>query len=65
MIEINISQIEIQNKIQSLKDLLTSWDYKTSKNADGEYTEKEWQDIVKQRKDIREQIRNLEKDIIK
>ena len=36
-------------------------DYKTSKYADGEYTNEEWAKIVAERKAIRERIRELER----
>lgn len=50
----------IREQIDVLKNLLASWDYKTSKYADGEYTEEEWTEIITQRKAWREEINRLE-----
>lgn len=50
-----------QQEMDALKQQLGSMDYKTSKYADGEYTDEEWQVIVAERKAIREKIRELEK----
>lgn len=55
------SQEELnQMEINNLKQQLAEMDYKTSKYADGEYTEEEWAVIVAERKAIRERIRELE-----
>ena len=48
--------------ISALKQQLAGMDYMTSKHADGEYTEAEWKEIVKKRKELREAIRELEKE---
>lgn len=50
-------------RIAELQALLASWDYKTSKHADGDYTEAEWADIVAQRKAWREEINALEQEL--
>ena len=50
-----------QEEMNTLKQQLADMDYKTSKYADGEYTDEEWQVIVAERKAIRERIRELEK----
>ena len=50
-----------QEEMNTLKQQLADMDYKTSKYADGEYTQEEWQVIVAERKAIRERIRELEK----
>lgn len=50
-----------QEEMNTLKQQLSHMDYKTSKYADGEYTDEEWQVIVAERKSIRERIRELEK----
>ena len=50
-----------QEEMNTLKQQLGSMDYKTSKYADGEYTQEEWAKIVEERKAIRERIRELEK----
>jgi len=50
---------ENQMKMSVLKQSLVAMDYKTSKYADGEYTQEEWTTIVAQRKAIRAQIRQL------
>lgn len=52
--------VKKQERIAELKELLASWDYKTSKYVDGEYTEEEWQAIIEQRAAWREEIRELE-----
>ena len=49
-----------EDKIAELKNQLAAMGYKTSKHADGEYTDEEWAVIVAERKSIREQIRELE-----
>ena len=50
-----------KEEMYSLKNQLADMDYKTSKYADGEYTQEEWAKIVTERKAIRERIRELEK----
>ena len=50
-----------QEEMNTLKQQLADMDYKTSKYADGEYTQEEWAEIVAERKAIRERIRELEK----
>ena len=50
-----------QEEMNTLKQQLADMDYKTSKYADGEYTQEEWTEIVTERKAIRERIRELEK----
>lgn len=50
-----------QEKMNALKQQLADMDYKTSKYADGEYTQEEWAKIVTERKAIREKIRELER----
>ena len=52
-----LNQIEMQKLKQQLADM----DYKTSKYADGEYTQEEWTEIVVERKAIRERVRELER----
>ena len=54
---------ELNAQIEQLKMQLASWDYKTSKHADGDYTDEEWQAIVAQRKAWREEIRSLEVEL--
>lgn len=49
-----------QKQIETFKKRLAAMDYKTSKYADGEYTQFEWQAIVNERKTIRQQITALE-----
>ena len=50
-------------EIMRLKDILNKNDYKGQKYLDGEYTEEEWAEIVAQRKEWRNQIRQLEKEL--
>ena len=50
-----------QEEMKTLKEQLADMDYKTSKYADGEYTQEEWAKIVTERKAIRERVRELEK----
>ena len=47
-------------EILEIKTKLKAWDGKTSKYADGEYSEKEWAEIVEQRKKWRARINELE-----
>lgn len=58
-----IQEQENLAKIAMLKAKLADWDYKTSKYADGEYTEEEWQEIVAQRKAWRGEINRLENEL--
>lgn len=50
-------------EIGKLKSELSNMDYKTSKYVDGDYTDAEWQQIIAERKNIRERIRELEKNV--
>lgn len=52
-------------KIKQLKKQLENMDYMTSKHADGDYTSKEWAEIVKKRKSLRAEIKQLEEEIKK
>ena len=59
-----VSEKELaEREIKSLKTKLAEWDYKTSKHADGEYTDEEWAEIVAQRKAWRRRINELEEII--
>ncbi len=51
---------EIEFEIFTKKCKLSELDYKTSKYVDGDYSEAEWQTIVAERKNIRNEINNLE-----
>lgn len=51
------------SKLLELKQKLAEWDYKGQKYLDGEYTEEEWAEIVAQRKEWRQEIRELEKEL--
>ena len=61
--EKEIHTYEVNIKIEELKNRLASWDYKTSKYVDGEYSVTEWQQIVAERKALREQINALETEL--
>ena len=50
----------ILDKIAKLKQKLAEYDYKGQKYIDGEYTDEEWNEIVKQRKMWRTEIKKLE-----
>ena len=52
-----------KERIIELKNMLASWDYKTSKYLDGDYTEEEWKEISSQRKLWRAEINKLEEEI--
>lgn len=54
-----------QKKISELISFLQSWDYKTCKRADGDYTDEEWAEIAAQRKAWRAEINALEAEIAK
>lgn len=56
-------QINLLCQIEELKQNLASFDYKGQKYLDGEYTNEEWAEIVVQRKEWRQQIRELEKEL--
>lgn len=55
--------LQLRERIVGIKEQLASWDYKTSKHADGDYTDAEWEEIVNQRKAWREEIRALETEL--
>lgn len=55
--------IELRDEINKIQANLAAWDYKTSKHADGDYTEEEWANIVAQRKAWRAEINKLEKEL--
>ena len=50
----------IEEQIQIAKNELASTDYMALKHLDGEYSDEEWQEIVKMRKELREKVRELE-----
>jgi hypothetical protein len=54
---------EIQNRMSEILAELQSMDYKTSKHADGEYTDAQWKKIVDVRKALREEYRALEAEL--
>ena len=58
--EVELEKMAAEREIAELKANLAEWDYKTSKYADGEYTEEEWSQIVAQRKAWRNRINELE-----
>ena len=59
--EKEISIIEINTKINILKEQLAETDYKALKFIDGEFTEEEYTPIRKERKNYRIKINELEK----
>ena len=59
--EKEISIIEINTKINILKEQLAETDYKALKFIDGEFTEEEYAPIPKERKACRIKINELEK----
>ena len=59
--EKEISIIEINTKINILKEQLAETDYKALKFIDGEFTEKEYAPIREERKNYRIKINELEK----
>ena len=59
--EKNISIIEINTKINILKEQLAETDYKALKFIDGEFTEEEYAPIREERKNYRIKINELEK----
>lgn len=58
--EAELKKRAAQREIAELKTKLAEWEYKTSKHADGEYTDEEWAAIVAQRKAWRRRINELE-----
>lgn len=54
---------EIRTRVGALKTSLREWDYKTSKYADGDYTDEEWAEIKAQRKAWRNEINTLEAEL--
>lgn len=56
--------LEKQHRIAELKALLESYDYKTSKYVDGDYTDEEWAAIVAQRKAWRSEINMIEEELL-
>lgn len=59
--EKEVSIIEINTKINILKEKLAETDYKALKFIDGEFTEEEYAPIRKERKNYRIKINELEK----
>lgn len=59
--EKNISIIELNTKINILKEQLAETDYKALKFIDGEFTEEEYAPIREERKNYRIKINELEK----
>ncbi len=59
--EKNISIMEINTKIDVLKEKLAETDYKALKFIDGEFTEEEYAPIREERKNYRIKINELEK----
>lgn len=59
--EKNISIIEINTKINILKEQLAETDYKALKFIDGEFTEEEYAPIREERKNYRIKINELER----
>ena len=59
--EKNISIMEINAQINTLKEQLAETDYKALKFIDGEFTEKEYAPIREERKNYRIKINELEK----
>ncbi|MCH5157524.1 MAG: hypothetical protein J1G02_06605 [Clostridiales bacterium] len=53
----------ITARIAELKSNLQAWDYKTSKYLDGNYTDSEWEQIVTQRTEWRDEINRLESEL--
>lgn len=50
-------------RIAELKSNLQAWDYKNSKKLDGDYTDSEWEQIVIQRTEWRNEINQLEYEL--
>jgi len=51
---------QINERLQAIRQELQAMDYKTSKHADGEYTDEEWAKVVDTRKALRQEMRELE-----
>jgi hypothetical protein len=58
--EAELERMAAEREIAEIKAKLAKWDYKTSKHADGEYTDEEWNAIVAQRKAWRARMNELE-----
>ena len=56
----NLEQFRIEKRINFLKSMLGSTDYKALKFAEGELSAEEFEPIKQQRKQWREEIRGLE-----
>lgn len=54
---------EKKHRLSELLQNLIEWDYKGQKYLDGEYSEEEWNEIKNQRKQWREEVRRLEKEL--
>lgn len=57
------NKYEKQHRLSELLQNLTEWDYKGQKYLDGEYTEEEWTEIKNQRKQWREEVRQLQEEL--
>jgi len=63
VLDLHTVKAQARKQIDALKARLAAMDYKTSKYADGEYTQGEWAAIVAERKAMRQQIGVLESQI--
>lgn len=56
------AQAEKRIRIAEIERALRSMDYMTSKYADGEYTEAQWHEIIRKRRELRAELRRLESE---
>lgn len=59
----NKEKFILRMKIKNIKHKLSKLDYKTNKYVEGELTDAEWQEVVTQRKELRNQINALEEQL--
>ena len=57
-------KLVLRIKIKSVEQKLRKLDYKTNKYVEGELTETEWQEVIVQRKELRNQINELEEQLL-
>nr|DAL67062.1 MAG TPA: Gas vesicle protein G [Caudoviricetes sp.] len=59
----NEKRMEIESEITGLKQILASTDYKALKYAEGQITEKDYEETKQERQSLRDKINELEAEL--
>lgn len=59
----NEKRMEIESEITGLKQILASTDYKALKYAEGQITEKDYEETKQKRQSLRDKINELEAEL--